>query len=136
MNKATYINIIVVIAVFVGASCKQQSSHRIQNPELDGLKATIREKMEKHDLRGLSIAVFENYQIVWTAQWGVKASGAPHKIDRNTAFSAASISKPITAIVCAILEEKGLIDLEAPISKYLKSWQLPESRFIESAGVN
>lgn len=136
MKKATYISIIAVITVFIVAGCKQQSKEGMPNHKLDGLKAIIGEKMKKHDLKGSSMAVFNNYQIVWTAQWGVKASGAPDKIDRSTAFSAASISKPITAIICAILEEKGLIDLEAPISKYLKSWQLPESPFTENGEVN
>ncbi|OUL62843.1 serine hydrolase [Flavobacterium sp. AJR] len=57
------------------------------------------------------------------------------KVNPNTAFSTASISKPITAIVCAILEEKGIINLDDPISKYLKRWQLPKSDFTKDIDV-
>ncbi|CAI2768288.1 serine hydrolase [Flavobacterium collinsii] len=96
---------------------------------LDSLKSSTTEMMSKYNLKGLSVAVFENYQIIWTSQWGVKAANSEEKIDQYTAFSTASISKPIVAIVCAMLEEKGLINLDAPISKDLKTWQLPNSAF-------
>ncbi|MDW9382855.1 serine hydrolase domain-containing protein, partial [Chryseobacterium sp. JV558] len=48
------------------------------------------------------------------------------------AFSTASITKPITALLCHILEEKGLINLNDPIDKYLKRWHLPKSKFTEN----
>jgi CubicO group peptidase (beta-lactamase class C family) len=102
---------------------------------LDGLKASTASLMAKYNLKGLSIAVFENYNIIWTSEWGVKAANSQEKIDRNTAFSTASISKPITAIVCAILEEKGVINLDDPIAKYLKRWQLPQSSFTKDTDV-
>ncbi len=106
-----------------------------QTITLNNLKNSTYEVMKKYNLKGLSVAVFENYQIIWTNQWGIKASDSDEKIDPNTAFSTASISKPITAIVCAILEEKGLINLDDPIQKYLKRWKLPESNFTKNTPV-
>lgn len=102
---------------------------------LDNLKNSTSEMMSKYNLKGLSVAVFENYKIIWTNQWGIKASGSDEKIDQKTAFSTASISKPITAIVCAMLEEKGLINLDDPISNYLESWQLSKSNFTKDINV-
>lgn len=102
---------------------------------LNSLKNSTSEMMLKYNLNGLSIAVFENYKIIWTNQWGIKASDSEEKIDQNTAFSTASISKPITAIVCAMLEEKGLINLDDPISNYLERWQLPKSNFTKDINV-
>ncbi|MET0945235.1 MAG: serine hydrolase domain-containing protein, partial [Flavobacterium sp.] len=96
---------------------------------LDGLKSNTAEMMSQYNLKGLSVAVFENYEIIWTNQWGVKAADSEEKIDKNTAFSTASISKPITAIVCTMLEEQGLINLDDPIENYLKRWKLPKSNF-------
>ena len=93
----------------------------------DGTHWTIEEAMSTYGLKGLSVAVFENYEIAWTKTWGVKDVVSNDKIDENTAFCTASISKPVTATLFAILEEKGLIDLKAPVSTYLKRWTLPES---------
>jgi len=96
----------------------------------DSLK--IEEKLEKYKLPGFSVVVFENYKIVYSKQFGQKSANSSEKINENTAFSTASISKPITALLCFILEEKGLINLNEPIGKSLKRWHLPKSKFTEN----
>ena len=92
----------------------------------------IDKKLEKYKLAGFSVVVFENYEIVYSNQFGVKSIESKEKIDQNTAFSTASISKPITALLCFMLEEKGLLDLDNPIDSYLKRWHLPKSKFTET----
>lgn len=96
----------------------------------DSLK--IEEQLEQYKLPGFSVVVFENYQLVYAKQFGVKSANSPEKIDENTAFSTASIAKPITALLCFILEEKGLLNLNEPIEKSLKRWHLPKSKFTEN----
>jgi CubicO group peptidase (beta-lactamase class C family) len=56
------------------------------------------------------------------------ASSADH-IDRETVFPMASTSKWITAYSVMQLVQAGKIDLDAPVSCYLKRWQLPKSNF-------
>ncbi|MEQ5789811.1 serine hydrolase [Muricauda sp. NFXS6] len=46
-------------------------------------------------------------------------------IDEYTAFSTASISKPFTATLFALLEERGAINLDVPVLNYLKRWRFP-----------
>lgn len=96
----------------------------------DSLK--IEEQLEKYKLPGFSVVIFKNYKIVYSKQFGVKSANSPEKIDENTAFSTASIAKPITALLCFILEEKGLLNLNEPIEKSLKRWHLPNSKFTEN----
>ncbi|MDT0553779.1 serine hydrolase domain-containing protein [Urechidicola vernalis] len=96
----------------------------------DSTLYSVKDAMKLHGLKGLSVAVFENYKIVWTGTWGIKDVETGEPIDGNTAFSTASIAKPITATLFAILEEKGLINLKDPVSNYLKRWKLPESEFL------
>jgi CubicO group peptidase (beta-lactamase class C family) len=84
-------------------------------------------KMQALKLPGFSLTVFEDYKVVYSNQWGVKAAGSPDLIDGQTAFSTASMAKPITALLCVILEERGLINLDDPISEYITSWSLPDS---------
>lgn len=98
----------------------------------DSTLYSLKDAMKLHGLKGVSVAVFEGYKIVWTGSWGVKDIDSREPIDNNTAFSAASIAKPITATLFAILEEKGMINLKDPVSKYLKRWKLPESEFLSN----
>ena len=133
----------IILIFLLALSCALTFAQNINDSEkfttkiatLDSLKSGTIQMMSQYNLKGLSVAVFENYKIIWTNQWGIKASDSEEKIDPNTAFSTASISKPITAIVCAILEEKGLINLDDPIENYLKRWKLPKSNFTKDINV-
>ncbi len=51
------------------------------------------------------------------------------KVDKNTIFQVSSLSKIVSAVGVMKLVELGKIDLDAPISKYLKRWKLPPSEF-------
>ena len=52
-------------------------------------------------------------------------------VDRDTLFPTASVSKWIAALGVMSLAERGLLDLDAPVSRYLSRWQFPESPFGE-----
>lgn len=83
--------------------------------------------MAEHELAGLSVAVFDNFSLVEVRTFGVQSRLSTTPIDTTTAFSTASISKPVTALLCLILDAEGAIDIDAPIADSLESWQLPES---------
>ena len=51
------------------------------------------------------------------------------KVDKNTLFQVSSLSKIVSAAGVMKLVESGKIELDTPISKYLKRWQLPPSDF-------
>jgi len=54
-------------------------------------------------------------------------------VDADTRFQVASLGKWITAWGVMALVEDGKIDLDAPVSTYLKRWQLPPSSFDNNA---
>lgn len=130
MKNIIYSLILILVISSCQTSYKVVSKKRNYNFLTDSLK--IEQQLEKYKLAGFSLVVFENYKIVYSNQVGLKSMNSKEKINVNTAFSTASITKPITALLCHILEEKGLINLDDPIDKYLKRWHLPKSKFIEN----
>ncbi len=50
-------------------------------------------------------------------------------IDRNTIFQVSSLSKFVTSVGIMKLVELGKVDLDTPVSQYLKRWHLPPSEF-------
>lgn len=50
-------------------------------------------------------------------------------VDGDSLFQVASVSKWLTAWGVMTLVEEGRIDLDAPVSRYLTRWRLPESEF-------
>jgi CubicO group peptidase (beta-lactamase class C family) len=133
------IRTLIICLILVGCSNQRETQetnakkqHAISKlVKNDSTYYTVEQAMAENDLKGLSVAIFENYKLVWTETWGVKDVKSKESIDENTAFSTASIAKPITAILIIMLEEKGLISLDDPVSKYLKRWHLPESKFLK-----
>ncbi|MDN3673961.1 serine hydrolase domain-containing protein [Flavobacterium branchiarum] len=130
MKNTIYLLIFAILISSCQTSNKVLISKRDYSFLTDSLK--IEKQLEKHKLAGFSLVVFENYKVVYSNQFGVKSIDSKEKIDANTAFSTASISKPITALLCYMLEEKGLINLDEPIDKQLKRWHLPKSKFTEN----
>tara|TARA_Y100000296_G_scaffold87293_2_gene131867 strand:- start:6730 stop:8199 length:1470 start_codon:yes stop_codon:yes gene_type:complete len=116
------------------SGCVSAEHHAVQRevtadsaPVLDSLWEQVPSAMAEHNLAGLSVAVFNDHSIIEARTFGLKSRASPTRIDTTTAFSTASISKPVTALLCLVLDAEGEIDIDAPIANYLESWQLPES---------
>ena len=63
---------------------------------------------------------------------GVHAASIGAAVNADTVFQTASLSKWLTAWGVMALAEQGKLDLDAPVSRYLKRWTLPPSPFDNS----
>lgn len=52
-------------------------------------------------------------------------AGGSAPCDAETLFQAASISKPVNAALVLTLVDDGLLDLDADVNTYLRSWRVP-----------
>lgn len=88
----------------------------------------LAERMAHWGVPGLSVAVVAPGQPVWTAAHGIAdaASGSP--VTADTIFQAASISKPVTSLGVLRLVAEGLLDLDADVNSYLRTWQVRAAR--------
>jgi CubicO group peptidase (beta-lactamase class C family) len=91
--------------------------------------------MRYYHVPGLSIAVVDDFRIVYAAGFGVTEFGGPTAVDTSTIFLAGSISKPVFATGVLRLVEQGKLTLDDDINRALKSWKLPESRFTQAEKV-
>ena len=100
---------------------------------LNEFKAHMNERishlMKLYKIPGCSIALVQDGEIVWTQAYGYADVESSRALTADTPMSVQSITKSVTAWGIMRLAEKGLIDLDAPVSQYLKSWQLPQSNF-------
>lgn len=96
------------------------TSHILGAPEVYRLA----ERMAHYHVPGLSLAVVDEGKIAFSEAYGDARKGEP--VTPVTRFQAASLSKPVTAIAVMRLVEQGMLDLDADIRVYLKSWSLPE----------
>src|SRR5436190_1748057 len=89
------------------------------------------DRMRLYHVPGVSLAIVDNFKIVFASGYGVTEFGGSKQVDTTTLFLAGSMSKPVFASGVLQLVEQGKLALDEDVNLKLKSWHLPESRFTE-----
>lgn len=100
---------------------------------LDGL--TLQELMKKFGVPGLSIAVVKDFKIQWAKAYGIADVDTGRVVDVNTAFQAASISKPVMAMAAVKLAQDGRLSLDADVNTLLRAWKVPQTELTRAQPV-
>lgn len=100
---------------------------RLPEEKAAKLQAAVDQLMKLNQISGLSVAVAHNGQVVWCREAGKADLENDVPVKRATKFRLASVSKPVTAVAVLRLVEKGKIDLDAPVQKYVPSF--PEKQW-------
>ena len=138
MLKPTRVRLALLItaALLPTAIASQDVSHFIahiegaQAPNRQGLDPfTLAELMEEYGVPGVSVAVIHDFGIHWVRSYGIADVETGAKVDTDTLFQAASISKPVAAMAALRAVQDGKFALDANINSILTSWRLPESEF-------
>ena len=99
------------------------------------LRMDLLQLMKFYNVPGLSIAVIDNYKIVWAKGYGVIETGSSAPITPKTLFQAGSISKPVAATGALYLVENGKLSLDEGVNEKLKTWKVPENDFTKNEKV-
>ncbi|MFK0300595.1 serine hydrolase domain-containing protein [Brevundimonas sp. NPDC090276] len=89
--------------------------------------ATIEAQMQALKVPGVSIAFVDGGRIAWTRTYGLADPATGRRVDVDTLFQAASISKPVAAMVALDMVEDGLLSLDAPVNDRLSGWKIPDN---------
>src|SRR5262249_40006351 len=79
----------------------------------------VRAYLEYYKIPGISIAVIKDFEVVYHRGLGVKNAATREPVDDDTVFEAASMTKPVFAYTVLRLVDRGLLDLDTPLSTYL-----------------
>jgi CubicO group peptidase (beta-lactamase class C family) len=71
---------------------------------------------------GLSVAVARDGQILWSEAYGHRELETGQAATPNTVFRLYSVSKPMTAVAAARLVERGRLDGDAPVQRYVPAF--------------
>jgi CubicO group peptidase (beta-lactamase class C family) len=123
----------IIPMVFSGQVAKQSRIERIER----GLRPAVlikgdptwllQERMKHYKVPGVSIAVINGFKIEWARGYGVKDVETNEPVTEATRFQAASISKPVAAMVALKKVEEGKLALDENVNTRLASWKLPEN---------
>ncbi len=117
------------LALLISAGCAQKPV--TPQDSLDTFSTHLDERvpalMKKYDIPGVSMALIQDGELVWSAAYGYADLAQEREMTVDAVCRAESISKSVTAWGVMRLVEQGVIDLDAPVQGYLHDWQLPET---------
>lgn len=119
--KRLLLSCLLFAQFFIPRCVSSQSSDQKYN----GLASDIRKIVSDTKVVGVSIAIIENYQILWTGAFGLKEIGTQDSVTTETIFQAASITKSITALAVMREVQDGKVSLDSSVNTYLKDWKIP-----------
>jgi CubicO group peptidase (beta-lactamase class C family) len=92
-------------------------------------KMNLVDRMNYYNVPGVSITFIDNFEISWTKTYGTKKVDTNDPVTEETLFQAASISKPVTAIMVLYYVQESILDLDAHGNDYLTEWKIPENTY-------
>ena len=92
-------------------------------------RLTLEELMEELGVPGVSVAVVHDFEIHWARGYGVADVETGRRVDVETLFQAASISKPVAAMAVMRAVQDGLFTLDDDVNDLLTSWHLDGEGF-------
>ncbi len=85
-------------------------------------RANIDSLVAANNVPGISVAVSVNGKVVWSEGFGMANVETQTPVTPLTKFRIGSISKSLTAAGVGLLVERGRLDLDAPIQRYVSSF--------------
>jgi CubicO group peptidase (beta-lactamase class C family) len=90
--------------------------------DLAGASAAIArlvpELMAELHVPGVSVALIRDRQVAWSGAYGVASAATRQPVTKDTAFEAASMSKPVFAMLAMELVQRRQLDLDRPLVAY------------------
>lgn len=87
--------------------------------DAETMDAHLRRLAAEPGITALSVAVIDDGQTMFARTMGVVDRTTQRPVDERTVFRAASLSKPVFAYLVMRLVDEGLLDLDAPVVRYL-----------------
>ncbi|HVA55104.1 MAG TPA: serine hydrolase domain-containing protein, partial [Gammaproteobacteria bacterium] len=93
---------------------------------LSDLDAYTQKIMADWKVPGLAVAVVKDGKLVLARGYGVRELGKPGKVDADTLFTIASITKAFTAAALGTLVAEHKLHWDDPVTQYLKGFELDD----------
>lgn len=101
----------------------------------EDVRGRIDERLAHYGCPAVGVAVLDDGVLTWSTTYGRRQRGDAEPAPADTVFAGASISKPITAALVMQQVERGRLDLDADVNRYLSAWRVPDNAFTRAQPV-
>jgi len=113
------VNRVVLLCLFLLPSVS-----RTQQDVVDAIDRYCEKARAEWNLPGMAVAVVRNDSTVIMRGYGVRTTGTPGRVDDQTLFAIASLSKAFTAASLGMLVDRGRLTFDSKVSDLLPQFQL------------
>jgi len=99
------------------------------------LNGIVEDAMKRTGLPGAAVGVVYKDKVIYAKGFGVREVGKPGKIDPDTVFLLASVSKPIASTIVAKLVGDGVVKWDDPAKKHNPAFALNDPYVTEHATI-
>jgi CubicO group peptidase (beta-lactamase class C family) len=87
--------------------------------DMADLDAFITKALKDYQIPGAAVAFVQDGKVVLAKGYGVRDVTKSDKVDENTIFQLASVTKSLTGVAAGTVVDQGKLDLDTPIFNYL-----------------
>jgi CubicO group peptidase (beta-lactamase class C family) len=117
-----YLSLLLTLVVI--ADSNAQSKKQTLSNNIAAFDSYLQKAMQVWQIPGMSVAIVQGNEIVFTKGYGVRETGTSKMVDTKTLFSCASTTKAMTAVCMGILADEGKVHWTDPVIKYLPTFKL------------
>lgn len=119
-----FINLILLVFLFTNSQAQETSQFTI-----DSLDNYIIKAMQDWKIPGAAVCIVKDDKIIHQKGYGVTVWNSQSKVDTNTIFSIASVTKTFTGTAFATLEAEGKLSLNDLVKKWLPWFEMKDSLY-------
>ncbi|HEX9614810.1 MAG TPA: serine hydrolase [Bacteroidota bacterium] len=119
--KQRYWNMTVLVLIFFGSAELAEAQDYTDVEEK--LSAVIRSELDQKGIPAAYIALVDGQSVVWKGAFGFADTRRKIPASTNDVYRIASVSKLFTDIAIMQLAERGELDLDAPVKRYLPDFR-------------
>ncbi|MGI8638781.1 MAG: serine hydrolase domain-containing protein [Pyrinomonadaceae bacterium] len=125
MIKVTYL----VLLIFLTAASSAFAQNNRRTIFQTRLEPLIEKEVREKKLVGFAVGIVKNGKVIYAKGFGTAKLGDNKLITPQSLFHTASLTKPFVATAIMQLVERGKIDLDAPVIKYVPYFRLKDNRY-------
>src|SRR2546429_3641049 len=130
LTRAATITLLTgILAILTTAQIQEATKTDLVARLSTELEPKIKEEVQQGRLPGFAIGVVKNGKLIYAKGFGVARLGGNAPVTSKSLFHMASVTKTFVATSVMQLVEKGKIDPDAPLIRYLTYFRLDDERY-------
>ncbi|MGH2602374.1 MAG: serine hydrolase, partial [Dehalococcoidia bacterium] len=126
VRAAVLLGVLLLIAATTHQTSAQQVTDERVNAAVARLDTLATDALERTGVPGIAVAVVYKGQVVYLNGFGVREAGTEARVDADTVFQLASLSKPVASTVVAAVVGDGQFSWDDPIVKHEPTFAMYE----------